>query len=105
MGRLSVGQVREWDPARMHDVAPSLEHSRSAFVSLATDLPAGAGPTVWQGPAASAAYVREESLAAAERAMVSAVAGVPRRPGDAPPPGPAAHGAPRPGHPVDPGAP
>jgi Alpha/beta hydrolase len=76
MGRLSVGQVREWDPARMQDVASSLQHSRSALVSLAADLPAGAGPTVWQGPAASAAYVREESLAAAERAMVSAVAAV-----------------------------
>src|SRR4051812_4078803 len=76
MGRLSVGQVREWDPARMQDVATSLQHSRSALVSLAADLPAGAGPTVWQGPAASAAYVREESLAAAERAMVSAVAAV-----------------------------
>ena len=78
MGRLSVGQVREWDPARMQDVATSLQHSRSALVSLGADLPAGAGPTVWQGPAASAAYLREESLAAAERAMVTAVAAVQR---------------------------
>jgi hypothetical protein len=78
MGRLSVGQVREWDPARMQDVATSLQHSRSALVSLGADLPAGAGPTLWQGPAASAAYLREESLAAAEHAMVTAVAAVQR---------------------------
>jgi hypothetical protein len=78
MGRLSVGQVREWDPARMQDVASSLEHSRSALVSLGAELPAGAGPTVWQGSAASAAYLREDALVAAERAMVAAVAAVQR---------------------------
>lgn len=83
MGRLSVGQVREWDPARMQDVATSLEHSRSTLVSLGAQLPAGAGPTVWQGSAASAAYLREDALLTAERAVVVAVAAVQRAVSDA----------------------
>ena len=83
MGRLSLGQVREWDPARMEDVALSLTRSRSALTSLGADLPVGAGPTVWQGSAASAAYLREEALARAELALVTAVATVQRAVGEA----------------------
>ena len=83
MGRLSLGQVREWDPARMEDVALSLTRSRSALTSLGADLPVGAGPTVWQGSAASAAYLREEALARAETALVTAVATVQRAVGEA----------------------
>ena len=65
------------------DVALSLTRSRSALASLGADLPVGAGPTVWQGSAASAAYLREEALARAELALVTAVATVQRAVGEA----------------------